>query len=41
VIIGDRGLAAGKLEYRNRRSGETGELSAHAVLEELRQRFAH
>ena len=41
VIIGDRGLAAGKLEYRNRRSGETGELSAHAVLEELRQRLAH
>jgi prolyl-tRNA synthetase len=41
VIIGDRGLAAGKLEYRNRRTGETGELSAHAVLNELRQRLAH
>ncbi|HXR53197.1 MAG TPA: proline--tRNA ligase [Steroidobacteraceae bacterium] len=41
VIIGDRGLAAGKLEYRHRRSGETGELSAHAVLDELRQRLAH
>jgi prolyl-tRNA synthetase len=40
VIIGDRGLAAGKLEYRHRRSGETGELSAHAVLDELRQRIA-
>jgi len=40
VIIGDRGLAAGKLEYRHRRSGETGELSAHAVLDELRQRLA-
>ena len=40
VIIGDRGLAAGKLEYRHRRSGETGELPTHAVLEELRQRLA-
>ena len=40
VIIGDRGLASGKLEYRHRRSGATGELSAHAVLEELRQRLA-
>ena len=41
VIIGDRGLAAGKLEYRHRRTGETGELAAHAVLDELRQRLAH
>jgi prolyl-tRNA synthetase len=41
VIIGDRGLAAGKLEYRHRRTGETGELEAHAVLDELRQRLAH
>jgi hypothetical protein len=40
VIIGDRGLSSGKLEYRHRRSGATGELSAHAVLEELRQRLA-
>ncbi len=28
VVIGDRGIAAGKLEYRNRRTGETGELAA-------------
>jgi prolyl-tRNA synthetase len=39
VIIGDRGLAAGKLEYRNRRTGETGELTAGAVLGELRERL--
>jgi hypothetical protein len=39
VIIGDRGLAAGKLEYRNRRLGETGELAAGAVLGELRGRL--
>jgi prolyl-tRNA synthetase len=40
VVIGDRGLAAGKLEYRNRRTGETGELAADAVLAELRHRIA-
>jgi prolyl-tRNA synthetase len=40
VVIGDRGVAAGKLEYRNRRTGETGELATDAVLAELRHRFA-
>ncbi len=40
VVIGDRGLAAGKLEYRNRRTGETGELATDAVLAELRARIA-
>ncbi|MEO8307439.1 MAG: proline--tRNA ligase [Pseudomonadota bacterium] len=40
VVIGDRGVAAGKLEYRNRRTGETGELAADAVLAELRHRIA-
>jgi prolyl-tRNA synthetase len=40
VVIGDRGVAAGKLEYRNRRTGETGELAADAVLAELRNRIA-
>jgi prolyl-tRNA synthetase len=39
VVIGDRGVAAGKLEYRNRRTGETGELAADAVLAELRHRI--
>jgi prolyl-tRNA synthetase len=40
VVIGDRGIAAGKLEYRNRRTGETGELAADAVLAGLRHRIA-
>jgi prolyl-tRNA synthetase len=40
VVIGDRGIAAGKLEYRNRRTGETGELATDAVLAELRHRIA-
>jgi prolyl-tRNA synthetase len=35
VVIGDRGIAAGRLEYRNRRSGENGEIAADAVLAEL------
>ena len=37
---GDRGLTAGKLEYRNRRTGETAELPSNAVLEQLQQRLA-
>jgi prolyl-tRNA synthetase len=41
VIIGDRGLAAGRLEYRHRRSGENGEIAADAVLAELQSRLAH
>ena len=40
VVIGDRGLAAGRLEYRNRRSGENGEIAADAVLAELQSRLA-
>jgi len=40
VIIGDRGITAGRLEYRNRRTGETAELPSNAVLEQLQQRFA-
>jgi prolyl-tRNA synthetase len=39
VVIGDRGLAAGKLEYRNRRTGETGEIATDAVLDGLRNRI--
>jgi prolyl-tRNA synthetase len=41
VVIGDRGLAAGRLEYRNRRTGETGEIAADAVLAELQNRLAN
>jgi prolyl-tRNA synthetase len=40
VVIGDRGIAAGRLEYRNRRTGENGEIAADAVLAELKSRFA-
>jgi prolyl-tRNA synthetase len=40
VIIGDRGLAAGQLEYRNRRTGETGELPVNGLLEAIRARLA-
>jgi prolyl-tRNA synthetase len=40
VIIGDRGLAAGSLEYRNRRTGETGELPVNGLLEAIRTRLA-
>ena len=39
VVIGDRGLSAGKLEYRSRRTGETGELATDAVLAGLRNRI--
>ena len=41
VVIGDRGIAAGKLEYRNRRTGENGEIAVDAVVQELQARFAH
>jgi prolyl-tRNA synthetase len=40
VVIGDRGIAAGRLEYRNRRTGENGEIAADAVLPELQSRLA-
>ena len=31
MVVGDRGLAAGWLEYRNRRTGETGEIAIDGV----------
>jgi prolyl-tRNA synthetase len=40
VIIGDRGLAAGALEYRARRTGETGELPLHGLVDAIRARLA-
>jgi prolyl-tRNA synthetase len=39
VVIGDRGLAAGKLEYRNRRSGENSEIPVDEVLTGIRGRL--
>jgi prolyl-tRNA synthetase len=40
VVIGDRGIAAGRLEYRNRRTGENGEIAVDAVLPEIQSRLA-
>jgi prolyl-tRNA synthetase len=40
VVVGDRGLAQGKLEYRHRRTGSTDELPADQVLALLRERLA-
>jgi prolyl-tRNA synthetase len=40
IVIGDRGIAAGRIEYRNRRSGENGEIAVDAVLPEIRARLA-
>ena len=40
ILVGDRGLAAGRLEYRNRRSGETGEIAIDGVVAELKARLA-
>jgi prolyl-tRNA synthetase len=40
VVIGDRGIAAGKLEYRNRRSGETGEIATDGVVADITARLA-
>jgi prolyl-tRNA synthetase len=40
IVIGDRGIAAGRLEYRNRRTGENGEIPVDAVLAEIQSRLA-
>jgi prolyl-tRNA synthetase len=40
VVIGERGLAAGKLEYRHRRSGATEEIEVGQVVAQLRERIA-
>jgi prolyl-tRNA synthetase len=40
VVIGDRGLAQGKLEYRHRRSGGTDEIPADDAVGWLQARFA-
>jgi prolyl-tRNA synthetase len=40
VVIGDRGITAGRLEYRNRRTGENGEIGIDAVLPEIQSRLA-
>jgi len=40
VVIGDRGIAAGKLEYRHRRSGATGEIATDGVVADITARLA-
>ncbi|MDQ2639294.1 MAG: proline--tRNA ligase [Pseudomonadota bacterium] len=40
IVVGDRGLAAGRLEYRNRRSGATTEIPVDDVLAEVRRNLA-
>jgi prolyl-tRNA synthetase len=39
IVVGDRGLAAGKLEYRDRRNGSTGEIAADAVVADIQARL--
>jgi prolyl-tRNA synthetase len=39
IVVGDRGLAAGKLEYRDRRKGSTGEIAADAVVADIQARL--
>ena len=39
IVIGDRGLAQGKLEYRHRRSGTAGELPVDGALDALRAKL--
>jgi len=40
IVVGERGLASGKLEYRHRRSGGNEEIPADGVLTFLRSRMA-
>lgn len=39
IVVGDRGIAAGKLEYRNRRNGTTGEIAIDGVLADIQSRL--
>jgi prolyl-tRNA synthetase len=39
IVIGDRGLTAGRLEYRNRRSGSTEEIATDGIVADIRARL--
>jgi prolyl-tRNA synthetase len=39
LVIGERGIAAGRLEYRHRRSGTTQEIGIDEVVAQLRERI--
>jgi prolyl-tRNA synthetase len=41
VVIGDRGIAAGRIEYRHRRTGATGEIAVDALVPELQARLGN
>jgi prolyl-tRNA synthetase len=40
IVVGDRGVTAGKLEYRNRRNGTTEEIAVDGIVPELKTRLA-
>jgi hypothetical protein len=40
VVVGERGLEAGKLEYRNRRDTESQEFPLHDALAFIRSKLA-
>ncbi len=40
IVVGDRGIAAGKLEYRGRRDGSTGEIAIDGVVADIKARLA-
>ena len=40
VVIGDRGIASGRIEYRHRRSGANEEMAADDLVAEIRRRLA-
>jgi prolyl-tRNA synthetase len=39
IVVGDRGLAAGRLEYRHRRSGSTTEIAVDDIVPEILRRL--
>jgi len=41
IVVGERGIAAGRVEYRNRRAGSTGEIAIDELVADLRARLAH
>jgi prolyl-tRNA synthetase len=40
IVVGDRGIAAGRLEYRNRRDGSTQEIAIDGVIADIQARLA-
>ena len=40
IVVGDRGIAAGRLEYRHRRDGSTQEIAIDGVIADIKARLA-